>query len=280
MPASSSASRRSSPLLCGPMRRVSSTRNPGRRLRRTSRTTLSTFGAEVRVVVAEAPGIEPECGTARLDVAAHGVTCIGGLRDAVVLHDDQQRRAPGRRQVHRFIHQALAQCSIPDDRCHDSITGAQLVRQRHAGADAHHPALHAVAVEVPVGEVLAAAPSTTNTCLASHDLRYQAEEISRVGEEMPVVAVVGENDVVRDRRARVRLPSQSIPGPGRCGSCPTRVRARIDRGSAARSAGSGDRMRTGFQDRGRCGACRGDRARSPEAAGAWFRSSVTDPVQR
>ena len=70
------------------------------------------------------------------------------------------------------------------------------MRQRHAGADAHHAALHAVAVEVPVGEVLAAAPSTAYAGLAPHDLGHQAEEISGVGEEMPVVAVIGENDIV------------------------------------------------------------------------------------
>ncbi len=151
---------------------------------------------ELRIVVAVAPRGEAERRAARLEVAADGMPAVGGLRDPVVLDDDEQGRAPHRREIHRLVHETLAERAVADHGDDEAAAVAKLVRQREAGADTHHAALHTVAVEVPVSEVLAAAPATADPCFAAHDLGHQADEVARVGEEVAVVAVVGEDDVL------------------------------------------------------------------------------------
>ncbi len=60
-----------------------------------------------------------------------------------------------------------------------------------------HARLHAVAVEVPVGEVLAAADASADAGLAAHDLGDEPVEISRIRQEVPVVTMIRQHHVVR-----------------------------------------------------------------------------------
>ena len=52
------------------------------------------------------------------------------------------------------------------------------------------------AVEVAEGDVLAAPPASADAALSPHHLRHQAVEVARVGEEVAVVAVVGQDRVI------------------------------------------------------------------------------------
>ena len=217
-PSISSPSRRSSPLLCGPMRRVSRTRNPGRRSRAPPRRLPRPCGRTPDRRRRSRQVSKPEGRAARFDAAADRVPGVRRLRDAVVLDDDQQRRTPHRREVHALVQQPLAERAVADDAATMRAIASQLAREREPGGDAGHAALHAIAVEVPEGHVLAAAAAAADACLASHDLGDQADEIARIGEKVTVVAVVGQHGVVRmvqrpdDRQRRQLLPETGVRG--------------------------------------------------------------------
>ena len=78
----------------------------------------------------------------------------------------------------------------------DARSAAHPSRQRESGADGRHPALHAVAVEMPEGEVLAAADAAAHAGLAAHDLGDEPVELARVGQEMPVIPMIRQHHIV------------------------------------------------------------------------------------
>ena len=119
----------------------------------------------------------------------------GGLRDAVVLHHEKHRELPNGGQIQALIQQSLAERAIADDRGDDRSAVAALHGQAMADADGGHAALHAVAVEIAKGEVLAAADAAADAGLSSHNLCEQPDESPGVSQEMAVVAMIRKHDV-------------------------------------------------------------------------------------
>ena len=176
------------------------------------------LAAELRVVIGQMPCCEPEGSAALLDAAADGLPGVSGLRDAVVLHNDEQRRLPHRREIHALVHQTLTERAVADHRRHQRTAAALLARQGEARADTHHAGLHAVAVKLSPREMLAAAASATNSVLAPHDLRDQAWKVARIGQKVTVVAVIGQDCVfgviqrAHDRKGGKFLPEAGVRG--------------------------------------------------------------------
>jgi len=142
------------------------------------------------------PGRQAKCSAPGFDASSDGLSGIGGLGDAVVLHDDQQRYLPYRSQVHALIKQALAQRAITNDHRHQRPTAFELARQREACSNTCHPSLDAIAVEMLPCQVLTAPASATHTALAPHNLGHQPDEIPGIGQEVTMVTMVGQDSIL------------------------------------------------------------------------------------
>ena len=151
---------------------------------------------EPGIGIVTSPGAQAEGGTAGEDGAADGIGGPRGLRDAVVLDHEQHRDTPHRGQIEAFVGQTLAERAVADDAGHDGAAVAHLLREREPRSNRGHAGLDAVAVKMSMDEVLAAAEPAAHAELPAHDFRDETVEISRVGEEMTVVAMVRQHDVV------------------------------------------------------------------------------------
>jgi len=130
-----------------------------------------SVGKETRARIIQPPGAQPEGGAARFERTSHRVRCRRSLCDAVVLEHEQNRHVPNGGQVHAFVQQTFAGGPVTDDRRHDPGAAAQFTRQRLTHAYRRHTRLYAIAVEMPVRQMLAAAHAAAGTAFPAHNLR-------------------------------------------------------------------------------------------------------------
>ena len=120
--------------------------------------------------------------------------------------------------VQAFVREPLTERAVSDQAGDDAVRRLPLAGERGANADGSHPALHAVAMEVPEREVLTPADSPAD---ASRPMTSAiSARITRVGQEVSVVAVIREHGVIRvcerthDRRLTEFLPEAGVRGAG------------------------------------------------------------------
>src|SRR5258708_14488805 len=102
-------------------------------------------------------GFQSEGSATAFDIAADGFAGRCCLRDSIVLDYEQDGEPPDGGEVHALIEQALAQRAVADDNGSDPVFSSHAPRQRLADADSRHPALNAIGMKIPEGQMLAAA---------------------------------------------------------------------------------------------------------------------------
>jgi hypothetical protein len=155
-------------------------------------------GEEVEAVDDHTRHTEP--GRAVSDVVrSHRPRARSGLRVPVVLHDEDRRQVPDRRQVQRFQRGALIARAVAEKRDTDP-TGVLLLRGERGAADqrratANDPvrAEHALG---QVGDVHRAALAVTRTGFSAVNLGHHGFHVHAFGDAVTVAAV----------RARDRIP--------------------------------------------------------------------------
>ena len=151
---------------------------------------------EVSRRVVDTPCAQSKGLAATLRRAGNGAGGRRRLRNAVVLHHKQDRAPPYRGEIHALVQQTFTERAVSDHDGHHAVARTLEQIQRMPDSDASHPGLHAIAVETAMRDVLAAAVSTTNACLASHDLGHQPECVAGVGQIVAVVSMVREHGVI------------------------------------------------------------------------------------
>ena len=186
----SAVSRRSSPLLCGPKRRVSITRNPGWPVDLTVSTISSNsarnpgFASSQRHV--RKPNAVPRASMDPPIVSAVGVVC------AIPLFSTTKSMGSltccG--NIKAFINQPLAESAVAYEDCDNPAAIALLPCPSESRSDRSHAGLHAITVKMAVSQMLASADSPAHTPLAAHDFGDQPGEIARISKKMPVIPVI------------------------------------------------------------------------------------------
>ena len=132
-----------------------------------------------------------------------GVPIGGGERVLVVLADEDHRQLPHRRQVERFVEDALVGRAVAEEGDRHTVRPLQLGGEAGAGGERHgraHDAVRAHDVELHVGDVHGAAEALAIAGLAAHQLRHHAVDARTLGDAVAVAAVVGGDDVVVAQR--------------------------------------------------------------------------------
>src|SRR5262249_30840566 len=141
-------------------------------------------------------------------------------RVAVVLEEDEERQTPLGRDVERLVDDALAERAVTDANRDDAVLARQFLREREACAHRNDAALHAVAEEPSSAQVLAAADARAHARARPHDLRDQALDVIRPGDEVAMAAMVREDDValvieaLRKEHGRQLLPDAGMRRAG------------------------------------------------------------------
>ena len=132
-----------------------------------------------------------------------GVPVGGGERVLVVLADEDHRQLPHRRQVERFVEDALVGGAVAEEGDRHLVRPLQLGGEAGAGGERHgraHDAVRAHDVELHVGDVHGAAEALAIAGLAAHQLRHHAVDARTLGDAVAVAAVIGGDDVVVAQR--------------------------------------------------------------------------------
>ena len=132
-----------------------------------------------------------------------GVPVGRGERVLVVLADEDYRQLPHRREVERFVEDALIRRAVAEEGHRHPIRPLQLGGEAGAGGERHGGADDAVGphdVELHVRDVHGAAEALTVARLAAHQLRHHAVDARALGNAVAVTAVVGGDDVVIAQR--------------------------------------------------------------------------------
>ena len=91
-----------------------------------------------------APRAKPERGPTSNDRSSRGIGGSRGLRDPVVLHDEQHRHAPDRGEIEAFVNQPLSESAVADEQATIAVAVASLPGERQSRSDAQscQPARH------------------------------------------------------------------------------------------------------------------------------------------